>query len=623
MWNDNETNIDLIDYSYLIDATRSIINNKNLLPCTIGIFGDWGSGKSSLMKMIEQSYKEDENVLCVKFNGWLFEGYEDAKTALLSTIIKQTISERTFVGDTKAIAKKLLKNIDWLKVAKTATKHGLAFLATGGVGNIVIGINDLVNLDAEKAKKLADSFSDGRYDDEINMLQNAKKESDKIDVELKEFHKNFGELLKETKVDKLIVFIDDLDRCDPNTVIETLEAIKLFLFAPNTVFVIGADERLIKYAVKRRFPEIPGEKEVSRDYLEKLVQLPIRIPSLSTHELQTYINLLFIQLYYSGPDFDTIRQNILSGRGNKLFESIINSSNISQYISGDIPPDLMSDLILSEQIVHILSTGLNGNPRQCKRFLNTLVIRMQMAISKGIKLHKRVLAKIMLLEYFKPESFKTLFKWQIETGKSNELNLLENMIISKSQDINSTEIDTIWIDDSWLNSWLRIEPKLQDEDLRPYFFFTKESLLNKQFSSATRMSSNAQEVLNLLLSSSDSVFAAQLSTFRGLPLADSTAIYEEFSSKIKQAEKPKERITLSKRLLELAKNKGELKSEVLTFFENLPAKNISASLIPKIIVIFNEETYQTKLIAILRKWSSQVESKSLSKAADSHLKKIK
>ena len=623
MWNDNETNIDLIDYSYLIDATRSIINNKTLLPCTIGIFGDWGSGKSSLMKMIEQSYKKDENVLCVKFNGWLFEGYEDAKTALLSTIIKQTISERTFVGDAKAIAKKLLKSIDWLKVAKTATKHGLAFLATGGVGNIVFGINDLVNLDAEKAKKMADSFSDGRYDDEINMLQNVKKGSDKIDVELKEFHKNFGELLEETKVDKLIVFIDDLDRCDPNTVIETLEAIKLFLFAPNTVFVIGADERLIKYAVKRRFPEIPGEKEVSRDYLEKLVQLPIRIPSLSTHELQTYINLLFIQLSYSGSSFDTIRQNILSDRGDKLFESIINSSNISKYRSGNIPPDLMDDLILSEQIVHILSTGLNGNPRQCKRFLNTLVIRMQMAISKGIKLQKRVLAKIMLLEHFKPESFKTLFKWQIETGKSYELKLLEDIIISKSQDMNSTEIDTIWIDDSWLNSWLRIEPKLQDEDLRPYFFFTKESLLNKQFSSATRMSSNAQEVLNLLLSSSDSVFTAQLSIFRGLPLADSTAIYEEFSSKIKQAEEPKERITLSKRLLELAKNKDELKSEVLTFFENLPAKNISASLIPKIIEIFNEETYQTKLIAILSKWSSQVENKSLSKAADSHLKKIK
>lgn len=622
MWNDNETNIDLIDYSYLIDATRSIINNKNLLPCTIGIFGDWGSGKSSLMKMIEQSYKEDENVLCVKFNGWLFEGYEDAKTALLSTIIKQTISERTFVGDAKAIAKKLLKSIDWLKIAKTATKHGLAFLATGGVGNIIIGINDLVNLDAEKAKNLANNFSDGRYDDEINMLQNAKKESDKIDVELKEFHKNFGELLKETKVDKLIVFIDDLDRCDPNTVIETLEAIKLFLFAPNTVFVIGADERLIKYAVKRRFPEIPGEKEVSRDYLEKLVQLPIRIPSLSTHELQTYINLLFIQLYYSGSGFDTIRQSILSDRGDKLFESIINSSNISKYISGNIPPDLMDDLILSEQIVHILSTGLNGNPRQCKRFLNTLVIRMQMAISKGIKLQKRILAKIMLLEYFKPESFKTLFKWQIETGKSNELKLLEDMI-SKPQDINSTEIDTIWIDDSWLNSWLRIEPKLQDDDLRPYFFFTKESLLNKQFSSATRLSSNAQEVLNLLLSSSDSVFTAQLSTFRGLPLADSTAIYEEFSSKIRRAEEPKERITLSKRLLELAKNKDELKSEVLTFFDNLPAKNISASLIPKIVEIFNEETYQTKLISVLGKWSSQTESKSLSKAADLHLKKIK
>ena len=205
-----------------------------------------------------------------------------------------------------------------------------------------------------------------------------------------------------------------------------------------------------------------------------------------------------------------------------------------KYISGNIPPDLMDDLILSEQIVHILSTGLNGNPRQCKRFLNTLVIRMQMAISKGIKLQKRVLAKIMLLEYFKPESFKTLFKWQIETGKSYELKLLEDIIISKSQDMNSTEIDTIWIDDSWMNSWLRIEPKLQDEDLRPYFFFTKESLLNKQFSSATRMSSNAQEVLNLLLSSSDSVFTAQIKHTRGFAFGR-FQLFESFF-KFKQAE---------------------------------------------------------------------------------------
>lgn len=621
MWNDNETNVDLIDYSYLVDASHSIISDTKLLPCTIGIFGDWGSGKSSLMKMLEQSFSENENTLCIKFNGWLFEGYEDAKSALLSTIVKQTIKKRTIEGKAKVLAKKLLKNIDWLKLAKTATKHGLAFLTTGGIGNIALGINDLAGLNTEQLKGLVDNFSDSKYDEQINSLLEAGKESEKLEIGMKEFHQNFGNLLKETKVEKLIVFIDDLDRCDPNTVIETLEAIKLFLFAPNTAFIIGADERLIQYAVKRRFPEIPGEKEVSRDYLEKLVQIPIRIPPLSEHEVETFINLLFIQSYYSESEFEEIRRKILAAKSDQLFESIINSSNVAEYVPEEIPKELMDDLILSEQITPILSTGLNGNPRQCKRFLNTLVLRMQMANSKKAKIQKRILAKIMLLEYFKPESFRTLFRWQIvQEGTPKELEQLENFILDHSSP--SEDIDSVWLEDSWLKVWLNLEPKLKNENLQPYFFFSKESLTNKQSFSSTRMSSKAQEILNKLFSQSDAVFNSQLSTFKDLSLADSTAIYEEFTSKLKQEEKPKERLILLKRLIDLAENKEELKSEVLVFFENFPTKNIGYSIVPKLVAVFNNTGYANKLNKLFEKWRDQTENSHLTKAVEKELKKM-
>lgn len=53
MWNDNDTNIDLIDFNHLVNAVKWIIEDERLVPCTIGIFGDWGSGKSSLIKMVE------------------------------------------------------------------------------------------------------------------------------------------------------------------------------------------------------------------------------------------------------------------------------------------------------------------------------------------------------------------------------------------------------------------------------------------------------------------------------------------------------------------------------------------------------------------------------------------
>jgi len=87
--------------------------------------------------------------------------------------------------------------------------------------------------------------------------------------DVREFRQDFGELLKETRVKTLVVFIDDLDRCLPDTVIATLEAIKLFLFVEDTAFIIGADENLVQHAVKLRFPEVEGSKlDVGRNYLE-------------------------------------------------------------------------------------------------------------------------------------------------------------------------------------------------------------------------------------------------------------------------------------------------------------------------------------------------------------------
>ena len=93
-------------------------------------------------------------------------------------------------------------------------------------------------------------------------------------------------MLKASEIDQLVVLIDDLDRCLPDTAIETLEAIRLFVFASRTAFVIAADEAMIEYAVRKHFPDLPdttGPQTYSRNYLEKLIQIPFRIPALRRH----------------------------------------------------------------------------------------------------------------------------------------------------------------------------------------------------------------------------------------------------------------------------------------------------------------------------------------------------
>ena len=111
------------------------------------------------------------------------------------------------------------------------------------------------------------------------------------------FREEFEELLHQADINRLAVLVDDLDRCMPETAIETLEAIRLFLFVPKSAFVIAANEDMIEYAVRQHFPDMPvatGSATYARNYLEKLIQVPFRLPSLGYTETHIHITLLLV-----------------------------------------------------------------------------------------------------------------------------------------------------------------------------------------------------------------------------------------------------------------------------------------------------------------------------------------
>jgi len=118
-----------------------------------------------------------------------------------------------------------------------------------------------------------------------------------VPEEIAGFRKAFDDLLDKAGIEQLVVLIDDLDRCLPDTAIETLEAIRLFVFTPRTAFVVAADEAMIEYAVRKHFPDLPdatGPQTYARNYLEKLIQIPFRIPALGETETRIYVTLLLI-----------------------------------------------------------------------------------------------------------------------------------------------------------------------------------------------------------------------------------------------------------------------------------------------------------------------------------------
>ena len=93
MWSDNEAEIDLLNVQHLVGAVLRVVKDDRLDPVTIGVYGDWGSGKSSVIRLLRDRIAVEPDLLAIYFNGWQFEGYEDAKAALASSILEQIQQE--------------------------------------------------------------------------------------------------------------------------------------------------------------------------------------------------------------------------------------------------------------------------------------------------------------------------------------------------------------------------------------------------------------------------------------------------------------------------------------------------------------------------------------------------
>lgn len=113
MWKDSETNIDYLNFNYLVEVITELVTDNDITPSTIGVYGDWGSGKSSIMKMVEEKIEsqKDKSVIFVHFNGWLFEGYEDAKTALCGAILDAVQEYVTILGKFKGKLKSSITSL--------------------------------------------------------------------------------------------------------------------------------------------------------------------------------------------------------------------------------------------------------------------------------------------------------------------------------------------------------------------------------------------------------------------------------------------------------------------------------------------------------------------------------
>jgi predicted KAP-like P-loop ATPase len=556
---DNETSVDLLNNEAIARTITELLRERPEQAITIGVHGDWGAGKSSILEMIETSLSPNPDVLCVKFNGWRFQGFEDAKIALIEGIVTELIAERSLTKNAGEAVKNIFKRIDWLKVARRG--GGLAFTALSGVP-LPEHIDAVVGSVKKAIGEPGELLTQENYDAAIDGMSGLLKPDDskRLPEEIGEFRKAFRELLDKAGVDQLVVLIDDLDRCLPEVAIETLEAVRLFVFTEHTAFVVAADEAMIEYSVRKHFPELPdttGPRDYARNYLEKLIQVPFRIPSLGETETRVYVTLLLVGavLGEEDPDYQNLIKVARQHLAKPWLSTGLSAATVHDALGGKASR-ASNALTLSDQIGQILASGTQGNPRQIKRFLNTLILRNQTARARGfgddIKLP--VLAKLMLAERFMSRMFDQIASAAAKhpNGHCADLAALEDQRAAKSKpnkqrgdgpkvaNLDEVKIkpkDPVpkesaalseWRGSEAIRDWASMPPNLGGIDLRPYLFVAKD---RKDYFGAVSVLGRLGGVVEKLMGSKLSVQAYE-AELRQLAPAEAGQVFEELRARI-------------------------------------------------------------------------------------------
>lgn len=251
----NEKN-DLFNYLNKVKIIKDFLeNNEDFLleNNMIGLYGKWGSGKSSIIKTLIESQNQDYRIdetkyLSIFFEAWKYESDTNLAYSLFEFLIEKV-------------------NPNWKNGVKDRMEEVYAAIkgfAKGGTFNL--GIVSFTGKDALE---------------ELEKLEQKRSQEESFYTRHKKFVDQFSDLLKEEKR-KVIIFIDDLDRCETENIVKLLSAIKLFFtLSDKVVFLCGIDKEAVTKSLKSKYN---NDEEKAEEYLEKIFSFSFSMPKISQFE---------------------------------------------------------------------------------------------------------------------------------------------------------------------------------------------------------------------------------------------------------------------------------------------------------------------------------------------------
>jgi len=602
MWSDNETAVDLLGFDYLVDSLEVVLTQPGLLPLTVGVLGDWGSGKTSLLRMAKDRLDISDDYITVFFSPWRYEAYDDVKAALIDAILTRLEEE---IPSEETEKRKIL---DRLRSMAARLRAGSA----AAVNSILPTLMTLGAAHAGLPPGLVAPAGTAAAAGAIATEQSPQATTDdtgpSIIESVAEFREEFKKLLDLlTDVTAVVVFIDDLDRCLDDTVVFVFEAIRLFLQVASTAFVLAANRDIVQAAIDRRYPAAhEGDPALGKDYLEKIVQVEITVPPLSEPEAETYLNLLFAELRLNDTEMEQLRQAAHDRRVDGQF-SVAMNYGIARDTLGTVGRELEADFAIVNRIAPTLSRGLRGNPRQLKRFLNTLLLRLETARRRGVTLDPENLAKLMVLEVVAPVQFRQLFRWQLaQDGAPDELAEAERAVHSDTPlaDESSAEL-AAWFGVEAVNAWLKLDPELAGVALGQYFFFSRDRLAPS--APGARLSASLQALLSRLQLSVPAQRRSAVAAAAALSAEEFALLYNALLDRA--VRRPESEAMAS--VLELTDKMPSSWPTLAVELGKLPQANVPISLPARLLALGKS---QPQVQALIEQWAASTTNERLKQA---------
>jgi hypothetical protein len=305
---------DLLNYYSFAEKIKEIIQGYscNPEPLTIGIYGKWGTGKTSLLNLVERHIelfqKEKEDKLFIKFyyNPWLYQSKEEMLFDFFNTLSRKLIYSNN--QHLKKAGENILKYSRYLESIRLSVSGGKPKMFNAGV---TIEPNKILKALGEDLKG------------EEKSLEEMKKDIDKT---------------LESSNKKIIIFIDDIDRLDKDEIFMLFKLIKTNADFKNLVFIICLDYEHVTKAIYTRYG---SDIESGKEFLEKIINVPLELPLIEKADLDLFIR----EKVKSVVSNRLIRQEeldeLLRSLHVKYFDSprevirVVNSFSVSLYAIGD------------------------------------------------------------------------------------------------------------------------------------------------------------------------------------------------------------------------------------------------------------------------------------------------